>query len=111
MAPRLRAEFWIKAHVRVCEAQGAQAYIVRRGDETAGAILVKVNRLDGTAMLLEPATGPDGMRAWMRVTGADFVSEGDVEAAIARAVRRDPDLWIIEIEDRQGRHFLSEAVL
>ena len=111
MAPRLKAEFWIKAHVRICEAQGAQAYIVRRGDETAGAILVKVNRLDGTAMLLEPATAPDGARAWMHVTGSDFVPETDAEAAVARAVRRDPDLWVIEIEDRQGRHFLSEAIL
>jgi hypothetical protein len=111
MAPRLKAEFWIMAHLRSCQVQGAQGFVVRRGDETAGAILIKVNRLDGQAMLLEPATGPDGARAWMRVTGADFVPEADADAAIARLVRRDPDLWVLEIEDREGRHFLTEPVL
>jgi hypothetical protein len=111
MMPRLKAEIWIKAHVRACEVQGAQAFIVRHGDDTAGAILIKVNALDGRAMLLEPATTAEGARAWMRVTGPAFVPEAEAEAAMARAIKRDPDLWILEIEDRQGRHFLTEPVL
>jgi hypothetical protein len=106
--PRLKAELWVKAHIRICEAQGAQAFVVRRGDETAGIVLLKVNRLDGHAYLLEPATGLDGARVWTRVTKSD--DEADADAAIARAVKRDPDLWVLEIEDRAGRHFLTEAV-
>jgi hypothetical protein len=111
MATRLKAELWIKAQVRICEAQGAQAFVVRRGDETAGAIIVKVNSLDGKAVLLEPATTADGARAWMRVTGSEPVAEADADAAIGRAIKRDPDLWVLEVEDRQGRHFLTEPVL
>ena len=108
---RLKAELWIKAQIRICEVAGAQAFVTRRGDETAGAILVKVNRLDGHAMLLEPATAADGSRAWMRVTGPEFVPEADADAAILRAVKRDPDLWVLEIEDRAGRHFLTESLI
>ena len=106
--PRLKAAFWVMAHIRICETQGAQAYVVRRGDETAGVVLVKVNSLDGRAYVLEPATGLDGARVWTRITKAE--TEAEADAAIARAVARDPDLWVLEIEDRQGRHFLVDRV-
>jgi hypothetical protein len=108
VVPRLKAELWVKAQIRICEAQGAQAFVLRRGDETAGSVLLKVNRLDGRAFVLEPATGPDGARLWTRLAKAE--TEGEADAAIARAVKRDPDLWVIEIEDREGRHFLTEPV-
>ena len=107
-APRLKAEFWVKAHIRICEAQGAQAFVVRRGDETAGIVLLKVNRLDGRVVLLEPATGLDGERTWTQLTKEQ--TEAEADAVIARAVKRDPDLWVLEIEDREGRHFLTEPV-
>lgn len=106
--PRLKAAFWVKAHIRICEAQGAQAFVVRRGDETAGVVLLKVNRLDGRAYLLEPATGLDGARIWTRITKSEI--ESDADAAIQRALKRDPDLWVLEVEDREGRHFLTEPV-
>ena len=106
--PRLKAALWVKAHIRICEVQGAQAFVVRRGDETAGIVLIKVNCLDGRAFVLEPATGPDGARRWTRLGKSE--TEADAEAAIARALKRDPDLWVLEIEDRDGRHFLTEPV-
>ena len=106
--PRLKAELWVKAHIRICQAQGAQAFVVRRGDETAGIVLLKVNRLDGRAFVFEPATGSDGARVWTRLSKAE--TEAEADAAIARAIKRDPDLWVIEIEDREGRHFLTEPV-
>ena len=108
MEPRLKAELWVKAQIRICEARGAQAFVVHRGDETAGTVVVKVNCLDGRAFVLEPATGPDGARVWTRITKAE--TEAEADAAIARALKRDPDLWVLEIEDREGRHFLTEPV-
>ena len=106
--PRLKAEFWVKAHIRICEVQGAPAFVVRRGDDTAGVVLLKVNRLDGRAYLLEPATGLDGARIWTRITKSE--DEADADATIQRAIKRDPDIWVLEIEDREGRHFLTEPV-
>ena len=110
MEPRLKAEIWVKAYLRACEAQGAAVAIVRRGDTDAGAVLLKVNRLDGTAEVLSRATRGDGTRVWLRVTGELPAKETDADAYLARAVSKDPDIWIVEIEDRQGRHFLTEPV-
>jgi hypothetical protein len=111
MEPRLKAAIWVAAHLRVCAAQGITAVIVRHGDDTAGSVLIKLNLLDGRARLLEPTFGQAGARVWRAVTGPEAVQEADADAAIARALKRDPDLWVIEIEDRQGRHGLIEPVV
>lgn len=100
----------MKAYLRACERQGAAVAVVRRGDADAGAVLLKVNRLDGTAEVLSRATRGDGTRVWLRTMGKAAVPEADADAYLARAVSKDPDVWIVEIEDRQGRHFLTEPV-
>jgi hypothetical protein len=83
--------------------------VIRKGDARAGAVLVKVlNRPQGTARLYAEATRLDGERVWMQPAPSD--QEPDLDAYIARAVRVDPDVWVVEIDDRQGRHFLTEPV-
>jgi hypothetical protein len=83
--------------------------VVRKGDARAGAVLVKtLNRRDGTVHVFSEAVRGDGERFWMQPTKSDF--EPDLDAYAERAARIDPDLWVIEIEDRDGRHFLTEAV-
>lgn len=109
--PRLKAAFFVKAHIRICASHGVTATVVRHGDDDAGNVLIKINLLDGRASVLEPTTNVDGARVWMRVTGPDPVEEALAEAAIARARKRDSDIWVLEIEDRDGRHFLSEPVV
>jgi len=111
VTPRVTAEFWVMAHIRVCAANNVSAMVVRRGDRDAGNVLIKLNLLDGRASVLEPAMGLDGARIWMRVTGADPVDDAAAEAAIARSIKRDSDVWVLEIEDKAGRHFLSEPVV
>ena len=88
---------------------GAAAYIAKRGDEDAGGIFVRVNQLDGTAGLLTIFTHMDGDRRWRVVLGQE-TPEADVAAHIAREVARDPDIWVVEIDDAQGRHFLDEKI-
>lgn len=107
---RLTTGFWVKAYLRRVEAEGAVAMLVRRGFETAGGIVLKVNRLDGAVHLLTPVSDPDGARRWMTPLGGGAVEEAQADGWIERAVRRDPDLWVIEVEDRQGRHFLDDPV-
>lgn len=105
---RLKSEIWVKAYLRRCAGEGVPCAVVRRGDADAGVIFIKVSRLDGTAALFGPAfTGlsSDGDRRWTFFAGA--AAEADIEARLARESDLDPDLWIVEIEDRQGRHFLD----
>ncbi len=105
----LSSDIWVGALIRRAELGGAFAAVARKGDPRAGAVLVKaVNRRSGTATLYSEATRGDGERVWMQPVKSD--SEPDLDAYIARAVRIDPDLWVVEIEDAEGRHFLVEAV-
>ncbi|MGV8996365.1 MAG: DUF1491 family protein [Parvibaculaceae bacterium] len=110
-APRLKAEIWVKALIRRCEVEGAAAMVVRRGDATSGVVLVKINQLDGMATILTPTRAGDGSFVWLRGTGAAPVPEKDADAYVERQRKFDPDLWVVEIEDRAGRHFLSEPVV
>lgn len=111
---RLRAEFWVKAYIRRCASQGASAVVVRHGDDDAGAIFIKVNRLDGVCFLFGPApAGLDGLdsdRRWVRLGPADGMEEPAADGMVAREARFDSDLWLIEVEDRGGRHFLGEEL-
>ena len=110
MEPRLKAEFWVKALLRRCGAADVPAMVVRRGDPEAGAVLIKLNGFENGASVLAAGWAADGSRVWRHATGAAPVSDADAEAYIARQLQRDPDLWVVEIEDRAGRHFLTEPV-
>jgi hypothetical protein len=111
---RLRADIFVSAYIRRCEVENVVAMLRKRGAAEAGAIFVKVDRLDGTAALYGPApqteTAELGVdRLWTRMHEADFVPVPDVEARLVKEQRFDPDLWIIETEDRAGRCFLDLA--
>ncbi len=112
--PRLRSDFWVSAYLRRLNDLAIPAVLRRRGSAEAGAIFVKVDRLDGTADLYAPAPqslmadAEDlGERRFIpRLTG---VMPLDVEERLTRELRFDSDLWIVEIDDRDGRHFLDLA--
>lgn len=109
MTARLTADFWVKAYLRRLELAGIPAFVTARGDATAGAVLVKQAPLDGTACAYQRSFDlMSGNRAWVVLTKG---SEADVDAAITRQRRFDPDLWVIEVEDRAGRHLLDEEGL
>ena len=111
MQARLTAKFWVKAHIRRCMAVNIPAVVVRRGDETAGAVIVKLNRFEAGCTVYSPTIGLDGNRVWLRATGVEPVQEAEADAYIARQATRDPDLWVLEIEDRDGRHLLDEPIV
>lgn len=110
MEPRLKAELWVKAHIRRCMVHNIPAVVVRRGDDTAGTVLIKLNRFEGGCTVYAPAYGQDGARIWTRATGETPVPEAEADACIARQAGYDPDIWVLEIEDREGRHLLDEPV-
>lgn len=105
----LSTDIWAGALIRRAELGGAFATVIRKGDPRAGAVLVKVvDRRAGVARLYSEATRGDGERVWMQPVGSQ--AEVDLDAYVERAVRVDPDLWVVEIDDAQGRHFLVESV-
>lgn len=110
MTARLKSGIWVRAHIRRCEVAGVSAFVVAKGDETAGAVLIKVNRLSGGCEVFTLSTGLDGERRWLAGTGAVPVAEPEADAYITRQRGYDPDLWVIEIEDPEGRHFLDDPV-
>lgn len=105
----LSTDIWVSALIRRAELSGAFAMVIRKGDARAGAVLVKaLNRPQNTAKLYTEATRLDGERVWMQPVRS--ILEPDLDSYIERAARVDPDVWVVEIDDRQGRHFLTEPV-
>jgi hypothetical protein len=110
---RLKSKIYVQALIRRAEVQGAAAYLLRSGAEEAGAVFIKINRLDGTCEVLSPAqrlgSEGEGERFWTRPLGAN-ADEAAAAEYFARQLRFDPDIWIVEIEDREGRVFVDEAI-
>ena len=105
----LSTDIWVSALIRRAELSGAFGMVIRKGDARAGAVLVKVlNRPQGTARLYTEATRLDGERVWMQPVSSE--DEAVLDVYIERTVRVDPDVWVVEVDDREGRHFLTEAV-
>lgn len=102
---RLTAEFWVSAYLARLRLADIPAFVVARGDATAGAVLVKCNTLDGQAVAYQRRSDPmTGAAVWMELAQG---AEPEVDGAIARQRGFDPDLWVIEVEDRAGRHMLD----
>jgi hypothetical protein len=115
---RLKSGIWVAAYLRRCNIEGAFAAVRRRGAEEAGAVFITINRLDGSAVLYGPAAqsafdeAHPSERMFTAILGGDKpASETDVEARLGKEIRFDPDIWIVEVEDRAGRHFLNDSVV
>jgi hypothetical protein len=106
MSARLASGIWVSAYLRRLQIEGIPAYVIARGDATAGAVLVKLAALDGTARAhMRQYDLATGQRAWHILTQGP---EAEVDAAITRQRSFDPDLWVLEVEDARGRDFLDE---
>jgi hypothetical protein len=116
---RLPTELWAKAYLRRLSGAGLFAAVVKRGDEVDGTLWIKVSRPDRTATLYGPAPqsleaprpGESRDRRFVRMHKAETISDADAELQLHRARDFDSDLWIIEIEDRDGRHLLDDWLM
>ena len=115
---RLKSGIWVAAYLRRCAVEGAFAAVRRRGAEEAGAVFIKISRLDGAATLYGPASqtafddAQPADRIFTAVLGGEKPAlDADVEARLTREIRFDPDVWIVEVEDRAGRNFLDGNVV
>ena len=111
---RVKSEIWAKAYIRRCQTEGLYAMVLKSGDHDAGAIYIKVNTLDGKAQLYSPAPAGfeegDFDRMWMVHSEKGPVDENEIDSYINNQLKSDPDIWVIELEDKQGRSFIDEAI-
>jgi hypothetical protein len=108
--PRLKAGIFARALIRRVQVAGASAFVVRSGAEEAGAVILKVSKLDGTCLVLNQARNAKGELVWSQVLGG-WTSDARATEWCDKQVSFDPDLWILEIEDRQGRAFVDEEIV
>jgi hypothetical protein len=109
---RLRADLWVSAYLRRCAIENAPAVLRRRGAAEAGAIFVKIDRLDGAVAVFGPAPQSEiaerGVeRRWSRLHREEWIEAAGAEARLQKEIKFDPDLWIVEVDDSKGRNFLD----
>ena len=108
---RLSTWLWVDALVRRVQVAGASCFILQKGDRERGDVIVKVADLKGGARVYVPRTSMEGARIFsdVRLQGVGE-SEAEADDYVRRARSRDSDLWVVEIEDREARHFLTEEI-
>ncbi len=112
---RLKSEIWVKAYIRRSFAEGYPVVVVRRGDSDAGSIFIKVNLMNGKFNVYGPApigfgeATPD--RCWIQMISDSPVEEIQADEFLKRQLRSDPDIWVVELESRDGTHFLDNLIV
>jgi hypothetical protein len=98
--PRLPTHLWVEAEVRRLSGEGLGVYVAARGDKTGGMVIQKISDMNGLCRLRGQQRDLLGKLVWIDILQDEIVPENEADAYIKRAVDRDPDLWVVEIEDR-----------
>ena len=109
--PRIRTALWVQAQLRVCDLANIPFVVRRKGDPDAGTVVLLIRRGPAGFVVLSQTRDELGRLAWMRALGADPVEEAKAEEFIARAIKRDPDVWVIEVEDYRGEYAPDAPIL
>ena len=108
---RLPTKLWVEALIHRVQLAGASAFIQKAGDASRGDVLVKVANLQGQAKLYRPRTTLTGERVFVDLSAQKLGDEEpDIDSYITRECHFDSDLWVIEIEDRDLRNFITESI-
>lgn len=109
--PSLKAGIWVSAQVRQCSIQSIGIYVRHKGDPDAGSIVLKLDRLDGTSVMLSQSRDGTGARTWLAPLGMAAVANPAAEEYLERRIARDPDIWILEIEDPAGKYLPDAPIV
>lgn len=97
MEARVKAGIWVSMALRLADIAGRSGAVLRKGDPDSGGILCVLRGREGLVVLSQ-VRDAEGRPAWLRGSGAAPVDEAAADAYVARQVKRDPDLWVIEFE-------------
>lgn len=109
--PRIRTAIWVQSQLRLCDLASIPFVVRRKGDPDAGAVVLLIDRGASGILVLSQTRDDQGRLAWMRALGAETAASADAEAFVARTVKRDPDVWVIEIEDYRGAYAPDAPIL
>ncbi|TNE61476.1 MAG: DUF1491 family protein [Alphaproteobacteria bacterium] len=104
METRLTTGLWVAAHVRTCFLADMPAFVVAKGDDARGGVILKINRFAAGVLLLEQSRDFDGGKIWRILGAPEGTDEAEADSRIAKKRGFDPDLWVIEIEDARGQY-------
>lgn len=104
MDDRIPTDVWVTAHIRQCATKGVPVYVTHKGALAAGTVIVKIVMRGKGCRLLNQSRDPDGNPGWMDVYEDGVVDESRADQYIQRAVGRDPDVWVVEVEDMTGQN-------
>jgi hypothetical protein len=105
---RLPTHLWVGAKLRLCAASGVHVYVLRRGEAEGGLVLLKVTIPFQGARVFSMSRDLKGVLGWVPGLSGDQVDEPTADAWIERQVSRDPDLWVVEVESRDGSHLFGD---
>ncbi|MDD9900731.1 MAG: DUF1491 family protein [Alphaproteobacteria bacterium] len=108
---RLPTDLWVTAHVRQCGARGIPVYVAHKGAFASGTVMVKIVIPGQGCKLLNQTRDMDGNTAWMSIFDDDLVEEKRADDYTKRAISRDPDVWVIEVEDKEGQNPFEGKVI
>ena len=102
--PRLRTGFWVQTQLRICDLAAIPFVVLKRGDADAGAVLLRIDKGMRGIVVLAREYGADGKRHWKPALGDGPTPAEEADSYIARQTSRDPDLWVIDVDDPAGRY-------
>ncbi|MBT4933496.1 MAG: DUF1491 family protein [Rhodospirillaceae bacterium] len=108
---KIKAGLWVQAQIRQCDINVIPLMVRQKGDPDSGAILLKLDLGEAGCSVLSQVRDVEGNPGWMYGGGGEIIAEEEAESYIKRQIQRDPDLWVIEIEDRQGRYELDGKIV
>ncbi|MSO54651.1 MAG: DUF1491 family protein [Rhodospirillales bacterium] len=108
--PRLKTHIWVQAQVRLLDVHSIPVAVTKRGDPDAGAVLMRLLRPERKCLLVRRHTRPDGSSGWMAAGGGGAMDDAAADAQIAREIWRDPDLWVIEVDDPKERYWPDRSM-
>lgn len=111
VASKIKAGIWVQAQIRLCDINFIPLMVRHKGDPDSGAILLKIDKGEAGCSVLSQVRDVDGNPGWMYGGGGELIEQKEAEAYIQRQIKRDPDLWVLEIEDQKGRYELDGNIV
>jgi hypothetical protein len=106
----LASKLLVSALVRTAETRGGGGMILKKGDETAGAVLIQMLEKGRASGLYERVLTRAGAYAWDKVGPQDIDNIRETDAYILRRTDRDPDLWVVELFVPDAAQFIAETL-
>jgi len=107
MENRIPTYLWVEAEIRRIQSQGLPVYVAHRGDKTGGTVIQKIANMAGDCKLIGQQRDLSGQLVWIHLLQDEIVSEFEADKYIKKSIERDPDLWVVEIEDKEMTEKLS----